>query len=100
MSTLKKYSQHVRNLWRQAGFSPRADWTIALGVFALLLIFIAVSSTLVFMQLSTESIDESVSEEIQMKTIDRDKLRETARYFEERAVSASPDDSVLVDPSR
>lgn len=100
MSTLKKYSQHVRSLWRQAGFSPRADWAIALGVFALLLVFIAVSSTLVFVQLSTESMDEPVAEETQIKTIDRDKLKETARYFEERAVSASPLDVVLVDPSR
>lgn len=90
----------MKNLFGQAGFSPRADWTVALGVFALLLVFIAVSSTIVFMQLSIESVDELVSEETQMKTIDRDKLRETVRYFEERVVNASPDDSVLVDPSR
>lgn len=100
MSTLKKYSQRIKNLLRQAGFSPRADWIIALGVFALLLVFIAVSSTIVFVQLSTDSIGESIEEGTEVKTIDRDMLKEAARYFRERSVTATPDDSVLVDPSR
>jgi hypothetical protein len=100
MSTVKKYTHRIKGVFRQAGFSPRADWTIVLFVFATLLVLITVTSTLVFMKLSTESLTQAPQEGVEVPTIDRDMLRETVRYFEERAVSASPLDSVLVDPSR
>ena len=100
MNSVKKYSQHIKNLLSQAGFSPRVDWIIALKVFALLLICIALSSVFVFVQLSRDFVDDSTKEVTEVKTIDRDTLKKVAQYFRERPTTATPDDSVLVDPSR
>lgn len=97
---MKKYKRSIRIIFSEAGFSPRTDWAIALGVCATLLILIAITSGLIFVRLSTKSPASPASAASEAATLDRDKINEAAKYFRNRPVTAGPDASVLVDPSR
>jgi regulatory protein YycI of two-component signal transduction system YycFG len=100
MNRVRQHIHHIRNFFRGAGFSPQTDWRVALMVFVVFLILISILSSLMFLKFSSKPSTDTVIEATGVEMIDRDTLKEVAGYFKDRSVSARPDASILVDPSR
>jgi len=100
MGKIKQYKQNTVNLFKGIGFSPHVDWVMALSIFLFLLVIISITSTLVFLRVSTESTDATLISGGEIEMLDHENLLKVMKYFEERPVTTIPDTSALVDPSR
>jgi len=67
-------------------FKPGRDWAVLLGIFFLLLIFVAAANTYLFIQINTDQIftqKRTTGEEIEM--LDTETLKSTIELFDARS---------------